>query len=205
MPRSGLDDLAVLRSHSSAGTPDTPGTCRGGSPMLRPGRSWSASSCCSRRRSAGCSRRTRPGLIAGRCLQRWPPPARLTPSGSGTGSVTRAEPFGCTRPRSSLSAGTAAGAGVGRRAACAAGRRHLHRGRRCQLRFRPAACSPGHQRAPGAGQAGHRREPAAAAPTAAELRLAESLLPQDGRAGSAVVSRRDGTWRAGLHRNAAAL
>ena len=66
------------------------------------------------------------------------------------------------------------------RPARAAGDRQLYRRGRGQLRLRPAARRARHQRAARAGQA--RRRPArgrAAAPSVAERRLAESLLPAE--------------------------
>ena len=74
-------------------------TCRGGGPASRRGRSWSASSCCSRPPSPGSSRSGATGSPGGR--HRRPPQRRVRPTccAPGGSSATRAAPSGCTSAR----------------------------------------------------------------------------------------------------------
>src|ERR1039457_703603 len=61
----------------------TRGTFHGAVPERRHGRCWSARSCCSRPRCRGCCPRTRPGWRGGRPPRRWPRPLPRMPSGNG--------------------------------------------------------------------------------------------------------------------------
>ena len=75
------------------------GTCRGDGRVSRRGRSWSASSCCSRPPSRGSSRSGATGSPAGRRRRPPPPRARPTSCGRGGSSATRVGPSGCTSAR----------------------------------------------------------------------------------------------------------
>ena len=119
----------------STGTTTTRASCPGAASTPRRGRSWSASSCSSRRRSRGCCRCTPPGWTAGRPLPTWPPTRRARRSGCGDGSATPAVRCGCTPQRRDRRAPRRRGPVVVRRPAGAARHRGLH-GRR------PSPASP---------------------------------------------------------------
>ena len=119
-------------------------------------------------------------------MARWPTPAALAAEPAGEairqwgGSAIPARAPAARDGDHPDRAARREGAGRPGRPARAAGDRQLHRRGRGQLRLRPAARRARHQRAAGAGQAG--RRPAAcpaAAPSVAERRLAESLLPAE--------------------------
>ena len=89
-----------------AGSTCTSVLCRGA--RRPPGGSWSANSCCSRRRSTGSFRPGAPGWSAGPNPPIWPAQASLTPFGSGGGSATPDAHVASMRARSSSETGTAA-------------------------------------------------------------------------------------------------
>ena len=91
----------------STGTTTTPASSRGAGPTPRPGRSWSASSCCSRPPSPGCSRCTPPGSSAGRRRRHSRPNRPARPYACGAGWAIRAAPCACTRRRAPSSNGSA--------------------------------------------------------------------------------------------------
>ena len=74
----------------------------------RHGKSWSARSCCSRRRWRGCSRPTRGGSSDGRLRRTWRPHRPVMRYASGAGSVTRGARCGCMRRRWPASSAMAA-------------------------------------------------------------------------------------------------
>ena len=179
--------LGLVRAPRSA-------TCRGARPAPRPGRCWSARSCCSRRRSPGCCRPTRPGWPGGRRPRAGGRRRPARRSGSGGGSATRGGRCGCTRRRQALV------------------ERHGGRSRRPRTpcwrcpgsaptppRRWPASPSGSGTRCwtptsggcwPGWSAAG---ELPPASPSVAERRLAESLLPERARGGRPLVGGGDGT------------
>jgi diadenylate cyclase len=99
---------AASTRRSSAGTPPTRVTCRGGRRTGRRGACWSARSCCSRRRSCGCCPPGGSGWRGGRRPPTWRPSRRGLRCRPGAGSGTRGGRCGCTRPRPRSSSGTAA-------------------------------------------------------------------------------------------------
>ena len=185
-----------------AGTTTMRATCRGDAPGSAPGRSWSASSCCSRPRWRGCWSR------GGSWIDRWPTPPALAaaPAGEAVRAWGRlGYPRRALRLHRAAEAITEQHAGEVptelRRSAGAARRRLLHGGGHRLVRVRAAACGAGHQRPPGAGPGrcrGRTLPPLAA--TAAETRLAAGVPA--GRAGARrpLGGGVDGAGRAGLHR-----
>ena len=183
-----------------------PGTCLGGGRAPRPGRSWSARSCCSRPRWRGCCPPTRPGWPGGRRPRSLAAgaPAEAVRQWDRLGYPRRALRLHAIAQRSWPSEHGGRGPGLGRGAARRCRASALHRGGRGQLRLRAAPRGAGHQRAPGAGPAGDAasrcrppqhlggRAPAGRGAAAAERRGAPPL-----------VGRGHGARRAGLHRGPA--
>ena len=107
-------------------------------------------------------------------MARWPAPADLAAAapgrrrpGLGPARLPAPGPAPARRRGRDRAATTTAGCPTTvRRAAGPAGRRRLHRRRGGQLRLRPAARRPRHQRAPGAGPGRERARPAGARPDA---------------------------------------
>ena len=140
-----------IRSRRCAtGTRGRRATCPGGGRRSRRGRSWSARSCCSRRRWRGCSRRTRSGSSGG------PTPAALAAASPGD-AVREWGRLGYPRRALRLHASAVAcverhggaGAAHARGAARAAGSRQLHGGCRGGVRVRDAGRRGRHQCPPG--------------------------------------------------------
>ena len=186
-----------------AGTTTTLATCPGAAPRRARGRSWSASSCCSRPRWRGCWSRGGAGSTAGPPRRLWPPRRPARPSAPGAGWATRVGRCGCTeRRRPSPSSTTARCPTELRRPAGPARRRLLHRGGDRLVRVRAAARRAGHQRPPGAGPGrlpGRRIPPAAGDRGRDAARRRRTCRTEPARAARWAVASME-LGRPGLHR-----
>jgi hypothetical protein len=80
-----------------AGTPRTRAISLGDAQTRHHGRSWSASSCCSRPRWSGCATHGRPGWSGGPRLHRSPQRRLVTPFEPGAAWATQDEHYGFTK------------------------------------------------------------------------------------------------------------